>query len=233
MNGCNRFGTRYRIRRARYIRLLGFDEPKPAAGRRTVALPSFPCRMLEEQLAERGQPGTDGLAFVNTRGNLPPASSFSSQSGKKARFAVGRPQLRWRHLGHTAVALAITEEAHPKAIQERMGHTSIAITLDRYGHLFAALGGQIADGLGTIYGRSAGAPSTPQPTAIGNSWLFLGPSADLSDRLCDAKIENSASQPRRAGVLGRGALPQKWHLNRGLEAAGGIEPPYGALQAPA
>jgi integrase len=132
-------------------RFEGFGEPKTAAGRRTVDLPRFLCEMLNEQLAERGQPGPEGLVFVNTRGNPPHLSSFTSQTWKKARERVGRPDLRWHDLRHTAVALAIANGAHPKMVQERMGHASISVTLDRYGHLFPSLGVAVADGLEAMY----------------------------------------------------------------------------------
>jgi integrase len=120
----------------------------------------------EEQLAERAQPGVDGLVFVNTRGNSPHVSSFSSQTWRKARVAVGRPDLRWHHLRHTAVALAIAQGAHPKTIQERMGHASITVTLDRYGHLFPALGREVADDLDKVYRESLAALPLARPAAL-------------------------------------------------------------------
>lgn len=120
-------------------RFAGFDEPKTEAGKRSVDLPPFLCEVIEEQL-ERAQPGPDGLVFVNTRGQPPHLSSFTSQTWKRARAKIGRPDLRWHDLRHTAVALAIANGAHPKAIQERMGHSSVTVTLDRYGHLFPSLG---------------------------------------------------------------------------------------------
>jgi integrase len=147
-------------------RFLGFGEPKTAAGKRTVDLPAFLCAMIEEQLAERAQPGPDGLVFVNTRGNPPHTSSFASQTWLKARRAIGRPDLRWHDLRHTAVALAIAQGAHPKAIQERMGHASITITLDPYGHLFPALGRQVAEGLDRVCRESIAAPRPPCPVAL-------------------------------------------------------------------
>ena len=64
----------------------------------------------------------------------------------------------------TAVALAISKGAHPKAIQERMGHSSITVTLDRYGHLFAGLDAQIADSLDDLIVGSRGlAAASPTP----------------------------------------------------------------------
>jgi integrase len=149
-------------------RFEGFGEPKTAAGRRTIDLPAFLCEMLVEQLATRAQPGADGLVFVNTRGKPPHTSSFASHTWSRARAAVGRPDLRWHDLRHTAVALAIANGAHPKAIQERMGHSSITVTLDRYGHLFPSLGQEIANGLDATF-RSAAPPRRASVTELAGS----------------------------------------------------------------
>jgi integrase len=77
------------------------------------------------------------------------------------RDEAGLHGLRFHDLRHTAVALAIGQGAHPKAIQGRMGHSSIVTTLDRYGHLVPALDEQIAEGLDTVW-RDALAAS-PRP----------------------------------------------------------------------
>jgi integrase len=69
--------------------------------------------------------------------------------------------LRWHDLRHTAVALAIAQGAHPKAIQQRMGHASITVTLDRYGHLFPSLGLQIEEGLDATHRASLYAAAEP------------------------------------------------------------------------
>lgn len=53
-------------------------------------------------------------------------------------------------LRHTAVALAIAEGAHPKAIQARLGHASITMTLNTYGHLFPSLDVELADRLDAV-----------------------------------------------------------------------------------
>jgi hypothetical protein len=53
-------------------------------------------------------------------------------------------------LRHTAVALAIAEGAHPKAIQARLGHASITTTLNTYGHLFPSLDTELADRLDKV-----------------------------------------------------------------------------------
>lgn len=143
-------------------RFLGFGPPKSAAGRRTITLPGFLATMLEDQLAERAQPGPDGLVFVNTVGNPPHSSGFTAFTWARAKRRAGLEGVRWHDLRHTAVALAIEQGAHAKAIQERMGHASVSVTLDRYGHLLPSLGERIADGLDSAF-RSAdhGAPMAP------------------------------------------------------------------------
>jgi integrase len=126
-------------------RFIGFGPPKSAAGRRTITLPGFLATMLEEQLAEQAPPGPDGLVFVNTVGNPPHASGFTAFTWARAKRRAGLEGVRWHDLRHTAVALAIEQGAHAKAIQERMGHASVSVTLDRYGHLLPSLGERIAN----------------------------------------------------------------------------------------
>lgn len=48
---------------------LGFSTPKTAAGTRTVTLPAMIVEVLEEHLGVYGQPGPDGLVFVNPDGS--------------------------------------------------------------------------------------------------------------------------------------------------------------------
>ncbi len=61
-------------------KFLSFGPIKTDADRRTVTMPKFLVEMMEEQLAERTEPGGDGLVFVNTAGNSPHASSFNGQT---------------------------------------------------------------------------------------------------------------------------------------------------------
>jgi len=147
-------------------RFEGFDEPKTEAGRRTVAIPPFLIEVLEQQLADRAQPGKDGLVFVNTRGNTPHLSSFTSQTWKKARERIGRPDLRWHDLRHTWVAMKIEAGAHPKEIQEEAGHSSYNTTMNIYGHLFESRGEKTADAMDQMYRAALAAPAPPTVTRI-------------------------------------------------------------------
>jgi integrase len=129
----------------------GFDSPKTLAGRRQVPIWPPLYTILEEQLTERAQPGRDGLVFVNTRGNTPHLSSFTSQTWKRARERIGRPDLRWHDLRHTYVAIRIAAGAHPKEIQEECGHSSYKTTMDIYGHLFESSSERTADAMQQMY----------------------------------------------------------------------------------
>jgi integrase len=143
----------------------GFDQPKTQAGRRSVPIwaPIYP--ILEEQLTTRAQPGKDGLVFVNTRGNSPHLSSFTSQTWKGARAAIGRPDLRWHDLRHTYVAIRIAAGAHPKEIQEECGHSSYKTTMDVYGHLFESSSERTADAMDAMF-EAARAPATSNVVSI-------------------------------------------------------------------
>lgn len=131
------------------------EKPKTRAGTRTISISSFLAEKLQEQLEHRSQPGPHGLVFVNMRGGPIGGSIFNKRHWQAARSAVGLDGLRFHDLRHTAVALAIAQGAHPKAIQRRMGHSTINMTLDRYGHLFPELDEKIANDLGTALQSAA------------------------------------------------------------------------------
>ncbi|MFN0026841.1 MAG: tyrosine-type recombinase/integrase [Acidimicrobiales bacterium] len=120
------------------------QEPKTAAGVRSITIANATATVLSSHLERFSQPGPDGLVFPNGAGKPLSASSFQTHHYKKAKAAAG-VECRFHDLRHSSVALAIASGAHPKAIQVRMGHASISVTLDRYGHLFPELDEAIAD----------------------------------------------------------------------------------------
>jgi integrase len=140
--------------------VLEVGPPKTTAGRRTVAVPSFLAELLGEQMADRAEPG--GLMFPAFEGGPMRRSNFTRRAWRTATRGADLEGLRFHDLRHTAVALAIGQGAHPKAIQERMGHSSITTTLDRYGHLFPALDETIADGLDETWRGSLAASPRPE-----------------------------------------------------------------------
>jgi integrase len=128
-----------------------FDQPKTEAGRRSVPIRQPIVAIVEDQLATPAQPRRDGFVFVNTRGNTPHLSSFTSQAWQKGRERIGRPDLRLHDLRHTYVAIRIAAGAHPKEIQEECGHSSYKTTMNIYGHLFESSAERTADAMEAMY----------------------------------------------------------------------------------
>jgi integrase len=200
-----------------------WQPPKTRAGRRRVTVPGFLADMLAEQLAHRAQPGPAGLVFPNRAGKPIATSSFNTAHWKPAKRAAAIDGLRFHDLRHTAVALAIAQGAHPKAIQARLGHSSVQVTLDRYGHLFPELDAAIADGLEGAFrasltllpGGAKEASRTPARDTARTQKTRGGHKIVASDG-------NSRSLPDKA----KSAPDQGEHS----EAASGIEPLYRVLQ---
>jgi integrase len=132
---------------------FSWGPPKTNAGRRAVTLPAGLVEMLEDQLA-RPEVVRSGLVFPTPLGEPMRRSNFARRAWAPATRAIGVDGLRFHDLRHTAVALSIQQGAHPKAIQERLGHSSVTVTLDRYGHLYQGLDGELADGLDAILRNS-------------------------------------------------------------------------------
>jgi integrase len=153
---------------------LGWGPPKTAAGRRTVRIPPFLSTMLGERLLEPVC-ATTGLVFPSSEGTQMRRSNFRRRTWIPATAAAGLEGLRFHDLRHTAVALAIQQGAHPKAIQERMGCSSVTVTMDRYGHLFPALDERIAEGLEEVRAAAIG-------DEVGGADQVLGPVATRSIR---------------------------------------------------
>jgi integrase len=143
---------------------LSWGPPKTAAGRRAVSIPGALAQMLEVQLT-RPEVIRSGLVFPTPLGEAMRRSNFARRVWAPAVGRVGLDGLRFHDLRHTAVALAISQGAHPKALQERMGHSSVTVTLDRYGHLYQGLDGQIADALDDVLRNSRGLAAACTPSA--------------------------------------------------------------------
>ena len=118
-----------------------------------------------------------------------------------------------------------------------MGHASAQMTLDRYGHLFPELDETIADRLDEVYLRiGRDDEETSSATGARTSSAKSSNAAARTQRghtvhEKDARSGFSAVNPRKRRSTRNRRSPAAPLLG-GLEAAGGIEPPYGALQAP-
>ena len=128
-------------------------EPKTAASRRTVTLPSW----LREELAFHLAAHNPLYVFTAPRGGALRRSGFRSRAWVPATVMAGLEEVRFHDLRHSHVAWLIEAGEHPKVIQSRLGHTSISTTLDRYGHLMAGLDAAAAEALP--------APVNPSPSS--------------------------------------------------------------------
>ena len=142
---------------------FSWGPPKTAAGTRSVTLPMTLVELLETQLT-RPEVVRSGLVFPTPLGEPMRRSNFTRRAWVPATTAIGQEGLRFHDLRHTAVALAIQQGAHPKAIQERLGHSSVTVTLDRYGHLYQGLDGDLADGLDAVLRNSRGLTAAWRPS---------------------------------------------------------------------
>lgn len=133
------------------------SEPKSAAGRRWVTLPRSVVDELATAVEDRP---ADERAWTSPTGRPLRHSNFLRRTFAPAAVTAGLGEMTDTESGgthyegltphdlrHTAVALAIADGAHPKAIQGRMGHSSIIVTLDRYGHLFPEMDAELGQRL--------------------------------------------------------------------------------------
>ncbi len=168
-----------------------WGEPKTAAGRRAVSLPGELATMLEAQLA-RPEVIRSGLVFPTPLGEPMRRSNFARRVWEPATAAIGVGGMRFHDLRHTAVALAIGQGAHPKALQERLGHSSVTVTLDRYGHLYEGLDGQIAANLDDVLRKSRG---------LGAAWAPSEDSSSTSREDKSAGHSGGASWNRTSDLI--------------------------------
>ncbi len=119
--------------------------PTKTGANRTVSLPRFLSRMLQEHMG--AYPCPEGYVFTSPEGG-PLRRNFYRRHYKPAVRLAGLPEgVRFHDLRHTCAALLIAQGAHPKEIQERLGHSTIRMTFDRYGHLFPNLDERLREGL--------------------------------------------------------------------------------------
>jgi integrase len=85
--------------------------------------------------------------FVFTRPDGRPLghAAFNNNQFKPALKKAGVDSDVTLHtLRHTAISLWVQAGGHPKLIADMAGHSSIVLTMDRYGHLFASMHGDVA-----------------------------------------------------------------------------------------
>jgi len=65
-----------------------------------------------------------------------PQTAFVRYAPKESGFA----HVRFHDLRHTCATLLLSQNTHPKFVQELLGHATIATTLDTYSHAVPGMG---------------------------------------------------------------------------------------------
>jgi len=122
------------------------QEPKSAAGYRTIALSGQTIKVLRQhrlwQLEDRlSSPNfvNQDYVFSQRNGDIIEPQQFSGSWAYFFRKHTIVPKIRFHDLRHTHASLLLKAGIHPKVVSERLGHSSITITLDRYSHLLPGM----------------------------------------------------------------------------------------------
>lgn len=97
--------------------------PKSFAGIRDVAIPPHLVPLLRAHIERYAVPGDDGLIFPNTEGQHMHHGSMYKVF-KRARKAIGRPDLRFHDLRHTGATMAAQAGATMRELMDRLGHST-------------------------------------------------------------------------------------------------------------
>lgn len=123
-------------------RLEGEDyvtDPKTEKSNRTIDLPEFLCRELEDYFGMLYQCEPDTRLFEISK-------SFLHHEMNRGTKAAGVKRIRIHDLRHSHVAHLIELGFSPVAIAQRLGHEGISVTYN-YAHLYPSKGRELADSL--------------------------------------------------------------------------------------
>lgn len=118
---------------------------KTKAAHRTVFLPAHVAAELRAQVKRVGFTGRDGLIFPSSKGT-PISPSTLWEVWDRARRKIGRPDLRFHDLRHTAAMLAIGAGATVSELQAQLGHETPSAAM-KYLHAAAGSSQRIAAAL--------------------------------------------------------------------------------------
>ena len=127
-----------RLHVVRGVRKVGkrwiFNEPKTAAAKRAIDLPSNLSRLLADH------PRHYDLVFPNVDGNPADYRSIVEHHFKPALERAGLPSsVRPYDLRHTHATLLLLAGIHPKIVSSRLGHADISLTLNTYSHVLPGM----------------------------------------------------------------------------------------------
>ncbi len=106
------------------------DEAKTAAGKRTIALPTFAVIALTQR---RSLPylGERPVIFPSTAGTLRHPNNFGRE-WRHVRDQLGVPEVTTHSFRKTLATLIDDEGLSPRVGADQLGHSKVSITQDRY-----------------------------------------------------------------------------------------------------
>ncbi|MGP8101235.1 MAG: tyrosine-type recombinase/integrase, partial [Candidatus Cybelea sp.] len=124
---------------------ITFVAPKTDSSRRRIDLSRLAVAAIKSRAKTASLEGhTSDLIFPTERGYALRKSNFIRRVWQPVCLAAGLPSLKFHTLRHTAASLLLSENVHPKVVQEMGGWSSIRIVLDTYSHLIPTMQAQAA-----------------------------------------------------------------------------------------
>jgi integrase len=117
--------------------------PKTNGSRATLALPQITVEALSEHLAAYDV-GSDDLVFTTPTGKPLDYNRFRVRVFVPAAESIGRPDVTFQSLRHSAGAILQHHGEHLQVIQRMMRHEDIRTSLNTYGHMSAGISEQAA-----------------------------------------------------------------------------------------
>lgn len=106
------------------------DEAKTAAGKRTIALPTFAVMALTQR---RSLPylGEQPVIFPSTAGTLRDPNNFGRE-WRQVRDQLGVPEVTTHSFRKTVATLIDDDGLSPRVGADQLGHSKVSMTQDRY-----------------------------------------------------------------------------------------------------
>jgi integrase len=130
-------------------------EPKTEKSRRRIVLPDFVKVALRAHLERRselsGQPSwkESGLVFTTDIGTPVNPQNLLKHFKKKTKEA-GLPKIKFHSMRHSCASYLLSQNVHPKIVQELLGHSTVELTLNQYSHINNPLNTVASDALSKL-----------------------------------------------------------------------------------
>ncbi len=138
------------LRVRRTVRNGDVNPPKSASSTRSVHLTGVATRALR---GHRERNGEWEWVFPTQHGNPVSCQNLVNRSWRPLLKKAGLPRIPFHNIRHTCASLLLTQEVHPKLVQELLGHADITTTLNTYSHVIPSLRDKTASAMEDVLGE--------------------------------------------------------------------------------